>query len=449
MICEPRTGTDLDLHDIKPWRRKHRKPVRLVDRKDRDNLSAQCYLYDAVRGDTAASIADVFLLDIRKFVQDNTKVFAPVAVTSNFNESLTSEQVAAVLNNVKSQQQFPAAAEPYFRCTSASGAVNECRIGGTAQPCTGVTNCTLLYQEPDVTIDPAGQTLLICNISLATGQFDAIAQFKDPAVSQPRALRRWLDAYKRTDVQVPNNYCSLWLVRCVDGWVTQLEHASGYEPVLNRELAEVLLTFERLEGMGIYVAIGSILPPQLGGLSRLRSIWARSVCWDGELPPNLGRGWSNIQYVSIGSWQKVANCGIRGTLPVLWGSTMPNLFSLELPFNRLSGPLPAEYSGMVRMERLILSGNQLTGLLPGSYSQWGSARDINLHDNNLQGEVPPSWSQFKGRLQYLTLSSNPRYLLITSSHLFDDALERSQQHLSHNILMLVCSTSTTCGFERH
>lgn len=444
VVCEPRPGTDLDPHELQPWKRSQRKPVRLINpATDLVDHRTSCYYYDAVPGDTAASVADAFLIDIRRFAQDNAQVFTPVMASASFEESLTSQQVIDILTTIRNVQKLPAASEPYFQCSNTNGVVSECRLGGVVQPCTGVNNCTVFYQEPDVSIDPAGQVLQICNISTVPGQFDGVAMLNDPAVSQPRALRRLLDEWGYTDVDVPQDYCNLrawlefqWMRGCVDGWVTVIYAAHGVPPnvVLDRKLVDILLAFKRLERLELHVASGSIVPPQLGGIQGLRFLYLRSPCWQGQLPVNLGKGWPDIEYIDISHWaRREPACGIEGRLPDLWGATMPNLRNLELRDNRLTGQLPPGYVRMTELRALILSDNQLSGSLPDSYAEWdwlerfnvGNNRmhgalpwsyglwnhyisEFNLSSNDFQGEIPAAWSRLKMNLMDLSLSNNPR-----------------------------------------
>lgn len=434
VICEPKAGTDLDPHEVKPWKWDSRKPVRLVNpAADRTNLSASCYYYDAVPGDTASSIADSFLLDIRRFAQDNTQVFKPVTVSVDYNETLTSDEVTATLVNIKGSQRFLAAAEPYFRCTDAAGSTKECRVGGgSSQLCAGETNCSLFYQEPDVSINPAGQALLVCGISSAPGQFDAVARFDDPAVSQPRALRRLLDEYGYYDVPVPWAYCNpetwtdprnprapaftnTWVTACDDGFVTELSADIGpadnpYGHLrLDQRLADVLLLLEKVEILVLFTSPGSSIPPQLGALTQMSIFIAYSWCWKGTLPANLGRGWPDLEILRIEQQEEpTKQCGIEGTLPEAWGRSMRRVGFFELSNNRLAGSLPPEYAQMSELRYFDLRDNQLGGVLPSSYSNWPYIADIRLQGNDIRGEIHPAWSVLSDTLQTLTLSNNPK-----------------------------------------
>lgn len=415
IVCEPQPGTDLDMHEIQPWKRDQRKSVRLIDPADRDNLQTPCFHYDAVPGDTAASIADAFLVDVRRFIQNNTQVFKPLTVSTSLNESLTEGEVTAILSTIKGLQQLPGATDPYLRCTDTTGGNTECRIGGAAQPCAGRTNCTLFYQEPDVSLDPAGQVLRICDINSAPGQLETVARFTDPATSQPRTLRRLLDEWGYQDYVVPRDYCDPsawgippWVKGCVDGWITWFAGAATVRPdaLLDRRLADLLLAFERVERLEVHVSPGSTIAPQLGGLPRLKVLYARSPCWAGQLLSNLGREWPDIQVIDIQHWNRQAQtCGISGTLPVLWGATMPQLQKLLLTDHRLTGTLPSEYSQMTNLKQFIMFNNLLSGSLPSSYGAWQELERIDLADNQLSGPLPSSYFAWD-KVTFMILNDN-------------------------------------------
>lgn len=418
VICEPQPGTDRDLHDIQPWRREQRKPVRLVNpQADRDNLEVPCYQYDAEPGDTGPSIADAFDLDVRSFAQQNTQVFNLVTVSTNFEVELTSDQVNSILSNVRAMQQFQAAGEPFFRCPDAGGGAKECRLGASVEPCTGITNCTVFYQEPDVSINPAGKVLQVCDIGSGTKTFDSVAKFDNHITAQHMALKRLMSKSYTPDAKVPHDYCNKdsWgtealVVDCDDdGWITFLSALRLENNVaLNKDLAELLLTFERLQDLSIVVMASSIMPPQLGGLSAMVTFWARSSCWDGQLPTNLEKGWPNLQFLSISHWnnQRQPQCGIQGTLPASWGTAWQNMYHFEMTDHRLSGTLPQEYGKWTRLEEMHLWSNQISGFLPASYAAWSRARLIDLSDNDIQGVIPAAWSELGDTLNELDIANN-------------------------------------------
>ena len=46
--------------------------------------------------------------------------------------------------------------------------------------------------------------------------------------------------------------------------------------------------------------------------------------------------------------------GLQGQLPTTWAAAFPNLDSLQLGYNNLSGPIPSSYANFTRLQRLVL-----------------------------------------------------------------------------------------------
>lgn len=245
-----------------------------------------------------------------------------------------------------------------------------------------------------------------------------MAKFDDHVISQHRALRRLLDEFKYQNTPIPHNYCQVagstgfsWVQNCNDqGWVTHIKAWVEPGALMNRGLAELLLTFQELRRLEMLAASGSTVPPQLGGLSKLEHFDVWGVCWQGRLPPNLGEGLQQIRSLKIRYWQdlKLPSCGVQGTLPARWGLTMPFLTSFWLYNNRLTGTLPPEFSGWSNLAEFWVASNQLTGVLPSSYAAWENIWSIDLSNNNLQGEVPNAWWQHEDTLELIQIADNPR-----------------------------------------
>lgn len=415
IVCEPQAGTDLDPHYVQPWSRQQRKPVTLLSANDRTNLSATCYGYTAQPGDTAASLADAFLVDLRLFARDNVDVWTLTTVTDVFEGNTTAE-LQSIVNTVKSVK-LPGAIEPYFVCNKTDGTTARCDSTGGFGACLGI-NCTFFYSEQDVRIDPAGKLLQVCNISSAPGQFEKVAYFQDPKISQPRALRSMLDILSQSKVgPVPDNYCSeaewekfngpvgraptftdRWVKSCdADGYVTELDISiTKVQEIANSidtTMLNALLTLEKLEKVYLVVKEGE-LPPQLGALTAMNSIKISYKCMSGLLPTNWGRSWRNIQYLSItqypsddGSSEDVG-CGIIGQVPTVWGGQMKPMLVLDLSGNALTGPLPTTFSAMAQMQELYLQNNRFDNKIPRQWKMLSRLTHLDLSGNLLTGAVP-------------------------------------------------------------
>jgi hypothetical protein len=435
VVCEPQPGTDLDPHFVQPWARDKRNPVTLLDVSDRTNLSASCYGYLAQPGDTAASLADAFLVDLRLFARDNVEVWTLTNVTDVFEGNTTAE-FQTIIDTIKSVK-LPGAIEPYFVCNKTDGSTVQCDSASGLTACLGV-NCTLVYSEQDVRISPAGKVLRVCNISFAPGQFEKVAYFKEADVSQPRALRAMLDILNQPKVgPVPIDYCkpsewetfngpagkaptftNRWVKSCdAKGYVTELDISiTKVEDIaqdIGTTMLNALLTLEKLERVYLVVKEGE-LPPQLGALTGMNTMKITYECMKGTLPANWGRDWSNIQYMSItqypsidGSSQDVG-CGITGQLPVVWGAQMPSMLVLDLSGNALTGPLPTSFEAMRRpgIQELRLQHNRFSNKIPREWKVLRSLNYLDLSANLLTGAVPLEFEVMSYFLEMLRLDDN-------------------------------------------
>ncbi|MDE2823786.1 MAG: hypothetical protein OXK79_09805 [Chloroflexota bacterium] len=99
------------------------------------------------------------------------------------------------------------------------------------------------------------------------------------------------------------------------------------------------------------------LPPDLGNLSRLQTLYITDGQLEGELPPEL-RNLSGLEVLSFGG-------------------------------NRLCGEVPSELRDLTELRVLNLSGNQLIGEVPSWLARLSSLETLDLSNNQLTGKLPP------------------------------------------------------------
>ena len=102
------------------------------------------------------------------------------------------------------------------------------------------------------------------------------------------------------------------------------------------------------------------IPPELGDLSKLETLWLHSTGLSGEIPPELG------------------NLG--------------NLELLNLEYTALRGEIPPELSNLANLEYLDLGNNKLNGEIPPELSNLSKLEWLDLYNNELSGEIPPELS---------------------------------------------------------
>ncbi|MEA2002073.1 MAG: S-layer homology domain-containing protein [Actinomycetota bacterium] len=174
-------------------------------------------------------------------------------------------------------------------------------------------------------------------------------------------------------------------------------------------------------------SLSGLIPPELGNLSNLDSLWLGINSLSGSIPPELGN-LSSLTTLSLtlnslsGSIPtELANLtnlkflflnanGLSGGIPPELGA-LPNLQTLLLNVNALSGPIPPELGSLGSLVSLLLSGNSLTGSLPPELGNLSNLATLALGSNMLSGEIPGAVytgldSSQGGSLTFLALSQN-------------------------------------------
>ena len=163
------------------------------------------------------------------------------------------------------------------------------------------------------------------------------------------------------------------------------------------------------------------IPPELGSLASLESLWLHGNELSGPIPPEL----SNLSALE---GLLLANNELTGPIPPELGS-LASLESLRLHGNELSGPIPPELSNLSALEGLLLDnnnltgpippelgslasleslwlvGNELSGLIPPELGNLSSLTQLYLHNNSLSGPIPPELGNL-ANLNYFTLMDN-------------------------------------------
>ena len=147
-----------------------------------------------------------------------------------------------------------------------------------------------------------------------------------------------------------------------DGRVTELDFMD--EEAAGRFLSALEEASNRLTGE---------IPPEIDGLSRLRSLDLRFNQIGGELPEELGN--------------------------------IPSLEQMVIRNNQLQGEIPAELSNLSQLKTLSLGSNQLTGDIPPELSNLSQLETLSVGRNQLTGEIPPGIGNLSG-LKFLDLGSN-------------------------------------------
>ncbi|CAM9463484.1 unnamed protein product [Scytosiphon promiscuus] len=122
------------------------------------------------------------------------------------------------------------------------------------------------------------------------------------------------------------------------------------------------------------------IPPELGSLSKLRTLWLNQNQLNGQIPPQLG---------NLGVLKRIdlSRNELDGFIPVALGR-LSNLRELNLAHNQLTGPIPEVLGDLRELETLSLSGNNLTGPIPKALGRLSELKVLALRSNQLNGPIP-------------------------------------------------------------
>ncbi len=143
--------------------------------------------------------------------------------------------------------------------------------------------------------------------------------------------------------------------------------------------------------------LSGAVPAALGDLTALRTLSLGDNNIGGRLPEELGQ-LSGLQRL------RMSRTLVSGPIPPSLGR-LASLIELELQRNRLTGPIPAELGQLASLIELDLHGNRLRGPIPAEFGQLAGLQVLTLSNNRLTGPIPAEFGQLAG-LQVLTLSNN-------------------------------------------
>lgn len=198
-------------------------------------------------------------------------------------------------------------------------------------------------------------------------------------------------------------------------------------PLWNIEVSDNMLSGELPQNLCAGGALESIivfnnnltgsLPASLGSCTTLGNIMIQNNSFSGDFPFGV---WASA--VNLTTVQMQGNA-LSGTLPekLPWNlsrlemgnnrfsgkipSWAENLLVFKADNNSLSGELPANMTGLSKLQSLSLGGNQIFGEIPPAISTLEFLTMLNLSHNQLTGGIPASIGSLRS-LNTLDLSAN-------------------------------------------
>lgn len=137
----------------------------------------------------------------------------------------------------------------------------------------------------------------------------------------------------------------------------------------------------RLPAVGL---VGAVPPGTIGKLSQLQVLSLRSNRLSGPLPSDF----SNLTLLRSLYLQ---DNNFTGDLPPSL-TQLTRLIRLDLSSNNFSGQIPFAVNNLTRLTRLFLQNNQFSGSLPNIDA--GGLNDFNVSNNHLNGSIPASLTKF-------------------------------------------------------
>ena len=110
-----------------------------------------------------------------------------------------------------------------------------------------------------------------------------------------------------------------------------------------------------MEYQVIYGGLTDSIPPEIGNLINLETLYLYGNQLTGSIPSEIG--------------------------------LLINLKKLGLHSNQLSGEIPSEIGNLTSLEKLLLSDNQLSGEIPSELYKLNLLNELKLSNNNLSGNI--------------------------------------------------------------
>ncbi|KAM6549404.1 hypothetical protein CsatB_021080 [Cannabis sativa] len=167
----------------------------------------------------------------------------------------------------------------------------------------------------------------------------------------------------------------------------------------------------------------------------------------GPIPAEIGKMCRSLQFLDTSGNQ------IAGPIPLSIGD-LSSLLALNLSWNLLQDEIPVSLDQLKVMKYLSLAGNNLSGSIPSGFGQLQSLEVLDLSSNSLTGEIPRDLVNLKG-LSVLLLDKNrlsgqiPSGLAnVTTLSVFNVSFNNLSGSLPSNSNLMKCNSAIGNPFIR-
>ncbi|KAK6151922.1 hypothetical protein DH2020_014557 [Rehmannia glutinosa] len=143
--------------------------------------------------------------------------------------------------------------------------------------------------------------------------------------------------------------------------------------------------------------LNGVLPPSIGNLSALQSLYAYNCGLKGSIPDEIGN-LTNLMALSL--WGNHLTGPFPKTL-----ANLGNLQGLFLSLNKINATIPSSICALQNLNTLVLNVNEIYGEIPACIGNITALRTLYLDSNKLDSTIPLSLWHITDILQ-LNLSSN-------------------------------------------
>lgn len=172
------------------------------------------------------------------------------------------------------------------------------------------------------------------------------------------------------------------------GWLVDQTPCSWYGVICQQgHVVELQLYYNQLTGF---------LPPEIGNLTNLKSLYLDRNQLSGPVPAEIGN-LAKLEVARLGG-------NDFNSIPAEIAN-LKNLIFLELWGNQLSGEIPGELGNLSLLQQLKLSDNQFTGDIPPKLGNLTNLSHLDLSHNRLSGSIPATLGDL-AVLNELDLSHN-------------------------------------------